>query len=425
MIDLLSIEDIESATLYAALVNPAARKQIRATLGVGGGRFFANQLFSEIYSGLVEKSPDVALWDTELLDWLSRSKGRELSPPERLQALRILSCNSVSQSGVYYAQRVVEEGKKRLAAGFAQKVLEISGSATPSELYALVERSAREIAPHVGVGPAHISDTIDAVMAEIEAGDATRVFTGFPKLDTLMGGLAPGNLFVVGAGTGRGKTAFAINVLVNAARMELPVSFFALEMTATEVTRRILSVEGGLVLRKDLTPATQPYALAETYERVRQMPIQISTAQGFNIASIEATFEHARVDGFVPSLVIVDYLQLLEASGSAGNRQEQVAEVSRGLKRLAMRYEVPIIVLSQLRRLNDTEQADARPGLHHLRESGAIEQDADQVLLLSNERTDRDVYDRTILADLAKNRHGPIGEFIIRFNAQTQQMTEQ
>lgn len=424
MMEHLSIQDCESATLYAALVSPAARKQVRAVLGIGGGRYFENPLYRDIYGGLVEKSPDVALWDAEVLDWLSRTRTASLTPTERLQTLNIFSGNAVSSTGAYYAQRVVDEGKKRLAGEFAQKLVTMAGTATPSEIHAAIERTAREIAPVASTGPTHISEALDAVMAEIEAGDCQRVFTGFPKLDELMGGLAPGNLFVVGAGTGRGKTALAVNILVNAARQGLPVSFFALEMSVPEVTRRILSVEGGLALRKDLTPATKPYALAETVERVAAMPIQVSASQGFNTASIEASFEHSRVNGFVPSLVIVDYLQLMESSDRASNRQEQVAEVSRGLKRLAMRYEVPFIVLSQLRRLNDTEEADARPGLHHLRESGAIEQDADAVLLLSNERIDRSHYERMMLADLAKNRHGPVGDFQILFNTQTQQMTE-
>lgn len=424
MMEHIPTHDCECAVLYSALVNPSVRKQIRAALGPGGARFFEDSLYAEVYAGLVEKSPDVALWDAETLDWYVRAQRREITAAERLRILGIFAGNSGSKSGLYYAARVIEEGKKRLAGAFAEKLLTMSPTATPSEIHALVERTAREIAPTAGVGPVHISDTIEAVMAEIEAGDVTRVFTGFPKLDELMGGLAPGNLFVVGAGTGRGKTAFAVNVLVNVARQGLPVSFFALEMTSNEVTRRILSVEGGLYLRKDMTPATKPEALAGAFERVSAMPIQISASQGFNTASIEASFEHSRVNGFVPSLVVVDYLQLMEASGAASNRQEQVAEVSRGLKRLAMRYEVPIIVLSQLRRLNDTEEADARPGLHHLRESGAIEQDADAVLLLSNERINRDKYDRVMLADLAKNRHGPIGELTINFNAQTQQMTE-
>jgi replicative DNA helicase len=421
----LSVQEYESATLYGALVNPSTRKQVRAVLGVGGARFFETVLFRDIYDGLVERSPDVPLWDAEVLDWASRTRGRELTSNERLEILRIFSGNSIASTGAYYAARVVDEGKKRLAGDFAQKLFSMAGTSTPSEIHAAIERTAREIAPHTSTGPTPISDALDAVMAEIEAGDCARVMTGFPKLDELMGGLAPGNLFVIGAGTGRGKTALAVNILVNAAREGLPVSFFALEMSVPEVTRRILSVEGGLALRKDMTPASKPELLASTYERVAAMPIQVSASQGFNTASIEASFEHSRVNGFMPSLVIVDYLQLMESSDRASNRQEQVAEVSRGLKRLAMRYEVPFIVLSQLRRLNDTEEADARPGLHHLRESGAIEQDADAVLLLSNERVNRSHYERVMLADLAKNRHGPIGDLKLIFNTQTQRMVEE
>ena len=417
----VSTQECESATIFAALVNPAMRLVIRGILGTGGGRFFSKDFYRDLYDNLIERAPDIPLWDKETLDWASRRQGGDVSNEQRLEILNLYANNSISETGAYYAERVVTDGRKRLAAALGAKILSAKDK-TPSELLEMIERASRDISPQVAVAPVGIGDVLRDVLEEIKAGPVNSITTGFQPLDDMLGGLAPGNLFVIGAGTGRGKTALAVNMMVNAASTGSRVMFFALEMSRNEVGRRLISVKGGVILRKDMSSYEVPTRLLEAVTATQALPITISAGQGFSVLDVEVAIENLKRNNEQPNLVIVDYLQLMESRGPTANRQEQVAEVSRGLKRLAMRSGIPIIVLSQLRRLGEGEDATSKPGLHHLRESGAIEQDADAVLLLSNERVEHGNFVRSLCADLAKNRHGPVGEFRISFDTQTQQM---
>ena len=217
MSDLLSPKACESATLYASLVAVQARREIRGVLGINGGRFFGVELYRAIYSGLVERCPDIPLGVEEVLDWVTRNQGGDLSSENRKEVLSVFADNSTSATGAYYAERVVTEGRKRLAAALGSKILQAENK-TPSEILDLIERASKDLAPQKHTGPVAISEILGDVMAEIEAGPVDSIATGFEPLDQMLGGLAPGNLFVIGAGTGRGKTALAVNILVKIGR---------------------------------------------------------------------------------------------------------------------------------------------------------------------------------------------------------------
>lgn len=256
--------------------------------------------------------------------------------------------------------------------------------------------------------------------------DITGVPTGYYELDRLLAGLQPGTLNIVGARPAVGKSAFALGMAVNVAKKTgRPVLFFSLEMGATELTQRIISGEAevesdrlrtGKLTEKDWTSIVSATGRLD-------IPLYIDDTPQISVVQIRQKLRRvAAAEALQPALVVVDYLQLMGAvSSRTENRQVEISEISRGLKLLAREFNVPVVALSQLSR-NLEQRADKRPLLSDLRESGAIEQDADTVMFLYREEvTNPDVdHDSRGWADvtLAKHRSGPVGSLKLLFVSQ-------
>ena len=230
----------------------------------------------------------------------------------------------------------------------------------------------------------------------------TGVPTGFTKLDEITAGLQRENLIVVAARPGGGKTSWAVNVAVNAAMGGIPVLIFSLEMSKYELMERMLAAEtridSGKIKRGFLEYSDWKNNIHPKSKKLAEAPILIDDTSAISIMEIRAKARRFRGDSryFPPlppspdgrpqqpplGLIVVDYLQL--AKGSAGrrdeNRQQEIAEISRGLKSLAKDLKVPIIAVSQLNR--EVEKREGKPRLSDLRESGAIEQDADLIMFI-------------------------------------------
>jgi replicative DNA helicase len=246
---------------------------------------------------------------------------------------------------------------------------------------------------------------------------------GFRDLNKLTFGLRPGEMIVIAARPGIGKTSLALNVAEKLVLEEkIPVGFFSLEMTAEQLALRMACSKARINMWQLYHGGTSEKSLQEFVRAagmIGNSPLHILDTPQISISQLRASARRLKSRHQI-QLVVIDYLQLMVGSGLGrnDNREREVASISGGLKALAKDLEVPVIVLSQLNR--QMEKEDGKPKLSNLRESGAIEQDADVVCLLAR----KDAYDEesgipkdAIQADLiiAKNRNGPVGEIKLTF----------
>lgn len=235
--------------------------------------------------------------------------------------------------------------------------------------------------------------------------------TGFSDLDKQLVGLGKGNLIIVGARPGVGKTSFALNIATSVAkRTKKAVCIFSLEMQNEELVKRMLSSEALIDsqhLRTGQLSNQEWENLAMSASILSETDIFVDDTSGISLTSMKAKLRRVKNLG----LVVVDYLQLMQPENHKGeqSRVNQIGEISRGLKILAKELHVPVICLSQLSRTSEKEK-ERKPMLSDLRESGSIEQDADMVIFLSRDYYGNDP-EKANLVDVivAKNRHGSVG----------------
>lgn len=248
--------------------------------------------------------------------------------------------------------------------------------------------------------------------------------TGFRDLDKKTAGLQPGDLIIIGARPAMGKTTFAENIAYNAATInKKAILFFSMEMAKAEIIDRMISDVSGVDNWKIRTGNVSDEDFAKIGDAMGEMgeaPLFIDDTSSMTILQLRnkvRRFAHEHDLG----LIIVDYLQLLQGSDRyAGNRVQEVTEISRGLKTLARELEIPVIALAQLSR-SVTGREDPRPVLSDLRESGSIEQDADLVAFLHRVdyyNQNKPDFEPTNITELiiAKHRHGPVGKIELYFH---------
>jgi replicative DNA helicase len=246
------------------------------------------------------------------------------------------------------------------------------------------------------------------------AGTLRGVPTGFTDLDETLAGMQDSNLIILAARPGVGKTAFALNIASNAAfKHKQPVGFFSLEMSREELMDRLLvsqaeidawKMKTGQLSEDEFTRLSD--AMGELYET----PLFIDDTPGASILEMRTKARRLQAEHGL-RMIIVDYLQLARPVRSLDNRVQEVSEISQGLKNLARELKVPVLALSQLSRQVESRGVK-KPQLADLRESGAIEQDADVVMFLWREN-DEDLENMSL--DIAKHRNGPLKSIKLRF----------
>jgi replicative DNA helicase len=252
--------------------------------------------------------------------------------------------------------------------------------------------------------------------------EITGVPTGYHDLDRLLLGLQPSTLNIVGARPGMGKTSFALGILAHVGMVvQRPALLFSLEMGHLELTQRLLASEAevnGQNLQNGRIRAQDWAKIGTAVTRLSNAPIYIDDNPAVTVMDIRARARRLKKSAGDLGLVVIDYLQLMTGRGRAENRQNEVAEISRGLKILARELEVPVVALSQLSRNLET-RTDKTPQLSDLRESGSLEQDADVVMFIyrESEYNDEVPIDRAddALIDVAKHRNGPTGKANLLF----------
>ena len=263
---------------------------------------------------------------------------------------------------------------------------------------------------------------IERLTAAEESGTGlTGVATGFTDLDRIVGGLQPGNVIVVAARPSMGKTALALGIAEHVAlSQERSVAIFSLEMSGDELIQRLLSstaiVDAGRIRAGRLAPEDWS-RIGRAADRLSAARLFIDDSEGVSVGEMRSKTRRLKSrEGL--DMVIVDYIQLMEGTGHRRdeNRVQELSTISRGLKMLARDLEVPIVCVSQLNRAPDA-RTDKRPMLSDLRESGAIEQDADLVLMIyRDDYYDENSEDRGIAeVNVAKNRHGPTEKVKLTF----------
>lgn len=279
----------------------------------------------------------------------------------------------------------------------------------------------------------HIKDVLNTRAEEYmdlvdnpEKHEEIKVKTHYTELDNLLGWLRPGDLCILAARPSMGKTAFALRLLMNAAlRSKKSVALFSLEMGAEQIVDRILSTTSGVSMTRIVKGQLDEEdfnKLGEAMSSVSEANIYIDDRGGASINELKSKLRRLKVEKWSLDFVIIDYLQLMNAGSSkfGGNRVQEISEISRWLKELARELRIPILALSQLSRAVE-QRPDKRPQLSDLRESGAIEQDADSVLMLYREDYYDPYTDKKEIANVfvRKNRNGPTGETEMRRKAAT------
>ena len=281
----------------------------------------------------------------------------------------------------------------------------------------------------------HIKDILStriedymAIVDNPELAHGRKVYANYKWIDHKLAGFKPGELIILAARPSMGKTAFAINLLTNiAVQQKKSVAIFSLEMGADQIVDRVLSTMAEIPMykiTKGNLDAEDFAKMGEAIEVLGETNIFIDDKSSANVPELKSRLRRLKIEKGL-DFVVIDYLQLMTGTSYIGNRVQEISEISRALKELARELDVPIMALSQLSRAVE-QRIDKKPQLSDLRESGAIEQDADAVIMLHREDYYDPDTDRKWATDVCirKNRNGEVGEVELYFKADIMKFME-
>lgn len=418
--------DAEAAVLAAAILSADVTPELASMLDVND---FYRPSNRTVYAAIVELyRRDIPIDQVSLTEYLSASG--ELARVGGPAFIIDLANNSFALVNWRHHASIVKRCAvlRRLIAA-STSITALAFDAPPDDIEDIVRQSEEMLLTvtdkQVTSAARPLGDFLQEALDEIEQialnkGHTTGVATGFELLDKVLLGMRPGSLNVVGARPGVGKTSFALSLAVNAAKAGVSVLFFSLEMSGAEIANRLLCAEAAISnedMRSGNIPPDMFGPMYEAAERLNNLGMMFDDTAGTNVVEIRTKARRA-LHGKEHGLIIVDYLQLIEPVGRNKNDSmaTAVGEISRALKVLAKDLKVPVIALSQLNREVD-KRPDKRPVLADLRESGAIEQDADTVMFLDRSLTEEEAADErherpplgTANVIVAKNRAGRSG----------------
>jgi replicative DNA helicase len=393
----------------------------------------ANDFYSEshrrIFTAIIELSDKNEPADLITLTNILKNK-QQLDGVGGAAYLASLVDNVPSAANVgYYAKIVKEKAILRQLIGTATGILKNSydnGMDVDDVLdeaeHSIFEISENKIRPSFYLLKNIIKDTFKTIERLYEKKNLiTGVPTGFEKLDDLTSGLQKSDLIIVAGRPSMGKTAFALNLARHAAvEMGLPVAVFSLEMAKEQLALRMLAADAKVDsqrLRRGLVGETDWPKLTTAAGRLSEAPIFIDDTPAITVLEMKAKARRLKAENGL-ELVVLDYLQLMRAGGRKDSREQEISEISRSLKALAKELSVPVIALSQLNRKVE-DRTNRRPQMADLRESGAIEQDADVIAFIYRDEvynTSEDNPEKGIAEIIiGKQRNGPVGTVKLAF----------
>jgi len=293
----------------------------------------------------------------------------------------------------------------------------------------IVDRSEHRIfeiaEKRIGGNLVPLESVLHEVYEMIEEKGRRGIETDFHEIDEMLNGLQNGEMIIIAARPSMGKTAFAMNIVeAVAANHRLPCAVFSLEMSKQQLAQRMLCSRAGIdaqKVRKGMLSAEEFHKLAAVVVELSKAPIWVDDSPGLTVLELRAKARRLKRQHDI-RLIMIDYLQLMDNPGPE-NRQQQISEISRGVKAVARELEIPVIALSQLNRAAEGRDGH-RPRMSDLRESGSIEQDADVIMLLHREdyyRMSEPDFMPDNIAEIiiAKQRNGPTGTVKLTFDART------
>ena len=335
-----------------------------------------------------------------------------------------------------YAQLVRDRSVQRrlgqVATEIAESALATSGKEVgqlldeaESKIFQIAEAGARKDQGLLGIAPilAKVYERIDHLHNQENPSDITGVPTGFHDLDHRTAGLQPGDLVIVAGRPSMGKTAFALNIAEHVAlhpSVAMPVAIFSMEMSGSQLAMRLLASIAKVDAHKLRTGRLNDEEwsqLTDAMGRLHEAKIHVDETPALNALEVRARARRLKREYSKLGLVVVDYLQLMSATSQGENRATEISEVSRSLKALAKELDVPVIALSQLSRAVEARN-DRRPMMSDLRESGAIEQDADVILFIYRDEVyfpDKEEAKGRAEIIIGKQRNGPTGHVRLAF----------
>lgn len=434
-------EAAEQAVLSAMLLDSDAL--LRATEYVDESMFY-RESHRRVFRAMLALSERGEVIDPlTLTEELSRKN--ELEAAGGREYIAYLVDVVPTAANVEYHAKIVREKalRRRLIEVSTSIVSEAFDSALPAaELLDAAEHSIFEVNQSRGTeGFTRVKELMYEAMERIEqlhlAGESvTGVPSGFRDLDEITAGFQPSELIIIAARPSMGKTAFVLNIAQNAALdAKTPVAFFSLEMSKQSLLQRMLTSEARVDaqrLRKGKLRDDEFVQLGRAAGLLSQAPVWIDDTPAISLLEMRSKARRLKAENNI-GMIVVDYLQLMQGPPSSENRQQEISTISRSLKALARELRVPVVALSQLSRAPEQRAGDnKRPQLSDLRESGAIEQDADVVMFLYRQeyydvlegkdpsQPDKDGKTSQGLAEviIGKQRNGPTGNVTLFFNRQ-------
>ncbi|MGH8664038.1 MAG: replicative DNA helicase [Burkholderiales bacterium] len=425
--------EAEQAVLGGLLLDNSAWDKIGDFVSEADFYRADHRLLYQYISRLIEASrPADVITVTEALE-----RSGKLAEAGGLSYLAALAQNTPSAVNIRrYAEIVRDRAVMRQLVGVGTEITEsafnpLGKSAdelindAEAKVFAISEQGARGRQGFVEIRPliAQVVERIDQLHAN--PSDITGIPSGYVDLDRMTSGLQGGDLVIVAGRPSMGKTALALNIAEHLGLVEgLPVAVFSMEMSGTQLVMRMI---GSVAKVDQLKVRTGRIAddewprLTQAWGRLNEAPIFIDETPALNALELRARARrlHRQVGGPGLGLIVIDYLQLMSASSHGENRATEISEISRSLKALAKELSVPVIALSQLNRSLE-QRPNKRPVMSDLRESGAIEQDADLILFIYRDEVyNPETQDRGIAEIIVgKQRNGPTGTVKLTFQGQ-------
>ena len=420
-------------------------QDIEAEISVLGGMLINKDAIADVVEILHEADfyrPQHALIFHTILDLFAQGQpadavtvGAELTRQGKLEQVgglpylhTLVSSVPTSANAAYYANIVLDQAKLRALVEAGTKIVQLGYNTDGSDVNALMETAQEEMfaiaESHISHDYQQLNSVLDEVLEEIQKNNArdgklAGLPTGFTELDDMLSGLRAGQMIIVAARPGMGKSTLAMDFCRHVAiKKHIPVAFFSLEMNRTELVMRVLAAESGVFLNnliKGGLKQDQFERIAQTINRIGDAPLIVDDSPNLTMTEIRAKARRLRQQENI-QMIVIDYLQLLTSGGRAAeSRQQEVSDFSRSIKLLAKELDIPIIAIAQLNR-NPEARADKKPQVADLRESGSLEQDADVILLIHRKHFESQGPDQPPSEIIiGKHRSGPTGSVELMF----------